>query len=123
MGEIDNDDVAVYADYETDPNTGEVFTVTNRVAQPAGVEGAPERVYVSRFHESYTAHNCQFSYERKYADDIEYTRATPVDLDERARRAAEKFDELLRFTSKGYQSLSPDFAKALADIIAAEFKE
>ena len=42
---------------------------------------------------------------------------------QRAQRVAEKFDELLRFTSKGYQSLSPDFAKALADIVAAEFQK
>ena len=98
-------------------------TTNNPVAQPAGVEGVPERIYVSRFHESYTAHNCQFSYERKYADDIGYTRATPTDLAERAHQLAQSL------RSKGM--LRADYntegdldciAEQVADIITAEFQ-
>jgi hypothetical protein len=86
------------------------------VSQPSGE--APERVWFYRLHDGTWIP----TWHRTAPTDVEYVRApSPDSIAEKVRRVVDKFDELLKFTSKGYQSLSPDFAQSLADIIAAEF--
>lgn len=63
------DNAEICVDYEVDPNTGEVFTITKR-AQPADVAGVPERIWIDPNDD-----------EPRYYDsgggcEIEYVRAT-----------------------------------------------
>ena len=88
------------------------MTTDNPVAQPAGVEGAPERIWVEIYRKGYPVPT-EF-YANPIPHSVEYTRATPADLGERARRATNKFAMALHWMNEAQRD-------RLADIIAAEF--
>lgn len=71
----------------------------------------PERIWLSRFWANFTEHNCQFSYEQKQADDIEFVpRIHPVDdarveeIEAKAKRIASEYIRSLDY-------MSPEAAK------------
>lgn len=70
----------------------------------------PERVYLSRFWANYIEHSCQFSYEQKQADDIEYARVQPVD-DGRVGEIARWMDRHTTRNSNAYADLSRAFSE------------
>lgn len=81
----------------------------------------PERVYLSRFWQSYIEHNCQFRFEQKFKDDILYVRSDTPNTRQRAERAVAKIVALLIDHERNHP-FGGYPRQSMTDIIAAEFE-
>ena len=95
--------------------------IVEPVAQPDGLEGPPEQIWIQMkgFNRQYR--QGAYSAERLEDSDTPYLRATPADIAERARRVVDKMCDDSDFHFLPMRFATETDRRTLASIIAAEF--